>query len=100
MNGMEPRFRIDLTEIEGDGEFPCPACGMTISPDDYSGTTYNVLKVKTTSDGTVEEVYIQCGKCRSTICLVGFGTFQEPCDSDEPSTIETGFSFQTDLQTT
>jgi hypothetical protein len=97
---METMFKIDLTELEGDGEFPCPACGTTISPDDYSGITYNVLKVKTKPDGTTEEVCIQCEKCGSTIRLVGFGTLQGQSGSDEPSTIEAGLSFQADLRTT
>jgi hypothetical protein len=100
MHGMQSMFKIDLTKLEGDGEFPCPACGTTISPDDYSGITYNVLKVKMKPDGTIGEVCIQCEKCRSTICLVGFGTLQGQSGSDEPSTIEAGFSFQADLRTT
>jgi hypothetical protein len=100
MHGMETMFKIDLTKLEGDGEFPCPACGTTISPDDYSEITYNVLKVNTKPDGTIGEVYIQCGKCRNTIRLVGFGTLQGQSGSDEPSTIETGLSFQADLRTT
>jgi hypothetical protein len=76
MNEMETIFKIDLTKLDGDGEFPCPACGTTISPDDYSEITYNILRVYTKPDGTIDEVYIRCGKCKNTICLIGFGTLQ------------------------
>jgi len=27
-------YTIDLTQIEGDGSFPCPECGTVISPED------------------------------------------------------------------
>jgi len=79
---MERRFGIDLTKIEGDGEFHCPACGITISPDDYSGLTYNILDVKTKVDGRVEEVIVQCGRCGSIICLDGFDAFLDLSFSD------------------
>jgi predicted RNA-binding Zn-ribbon protein involved in translation (DUF1610 family) len=29
-------YTVDLTKIDGDGSFPCPRCGTTISPDDES----------------------------------------------------------------
>jgi len=85
---MERRFRIDLTKIEGDGEFNCPVCGITISPDDYSGLTYDILDVKTKADGTVEEVIVQCGRCGSTICLDGFDASQDLGYSDSYFGIE------------
>lgn len=69
---MERRFRIDLAEIEGEGEFLCPACGATINPDDYSGKTYNILDTETKDNRTVEEVILQCRVCGSIICLEGF----------------------------
>jgi len=85
---MERRFRIDLTKIEGDGEIYCPACGITISPDDYSGVTYSILDVKTKADGRVEEVIVQCGNCRSIICLDGFHLPEDIGCADEYSNIE------------
>jgi len=74
---MERRFRIDLTEIEGYGEFHCPSCGEVISPDDYSGVTYRILDIKKKEDGTVKEITVQCGTCRSIICLDGFNVFPD-----------------------
>jgi len=26
----------DLTKIDGDGDFPCPRCGIVISPEDFT----------------------------------------------------------------
>ena len=66
---MERRFRINLRETKGDGQFNCPTYGITISPDDYSVLTYCILDIKTKVDGRVEEVIIQCGTCGSIICL-------------------------------
>ena len=37
---------IDLTKIEGDGDFPCPTCGVTISPEDETEKVYTVIKEK------------------------------------------------------
>ena len=91
---METKFRIDLMEIEGDGEFLCPACGATISPDDYSEMTYNILDIKTKEDGTLEEVVVQCRGCQSIICLDGFALLEEVssdegfwCNSEKPLNI-------------
>jgi len=69
---MTRRFKIDLRKIEGEGEFPCPVCGELISPDDESGVTYGVVETIADEDGDVQEVTIQCRKCRSLIQLVGF----------------------------
>ena len=30
----ESEYTINLATIEGDGSFPCPKCGMAISPED------------------------------------------------------------------
>ena len=74
---MERIFKIDLTKIEGDGEFNCPYCGIRISPDDYSGFTYRILNVKMKIDGRVEEATVRCGTCGSIICLDGFGLLED-----------------------
>jgi len=36
-------FRINLNNIEGSGDFPCPSCGVIISPDDDSEKTYRII---------------------------------------------------------
>jgi predicted RNA-binding Zn-ribbon protein involved in translation (DUF1610 family) len=63
--------KVDLTKIDGKGEFPCPKCGAKISPDDQTENTYSILEPKV--KGTfLEEVLIRCNKCTRHISLVGF----------------------------
>ena len=73
---LRQAYKVDLTKIDGKGEFPCPECGAKISPDDQTENTYSILepKVKGTS---LEEVLIRCNKCTSHIILVGFALEQE-----------------------
>ena len=62
---------LDLTQIEGNGDFPCPTCGVTISPEDESEEVYIILEEKIRNDA-LEELVIQCNKCSSQIRLTGF----------------------------
>jgi len=64
-------FTIDLSKIEGDGDFPCPRCGVTISPEDETENTYTIVDTKVNGD-SLQELTIQCNKCGSKIRLVGF----------------------------
>jgi len=64
-------FTIDLSKIEGKGDFPCPSCGVVISPDDVSDSVYLILETKVSGD-SLEELIIQCNKCGSKIRLTGF----------------------------
>jgi len=64
-------FTIDLSKIEGKGDFPCPNCGVAISPDDESEKIYSIVDTKV-QGGTLEELIIQCNKCGSKIRLTGF----------------------------
>lgn len=63
---------IDLTKIEGDGDFPCPHCGAVISPDDLSESTYVIQDVKMRQGEKLEELVIKCNGCGSIIHLTGF----------------------------
>lgn len=65
-------FTIDLATIEGSGDFPCPQCGVTISPDDQTEDTYTIIDTKVNSAQNLEELTIQCVKCGSKIRLIGF----------------------------
>lgn len=67
----EKSFLIDLAEIDGDGSFKCPKCGMSISPEDESEDNYKIVDTKVKNDELVELV-INCGKCESTLRLTGF----------------------------
>ncbi|MEM3769634.1 MAG: hypothetical protein QXG76_00425 [Candidatus Bathyarchaeia archaeon] len=64
-------YTVDLTKIDGDGAFPCPRCGVIISPDDETEEVYQIVETKVKGDDLAELV-LQCNKCGSTIRLVGF----------------------------
>jgi len=64
-------FTIDLSKVEGKGDFPCPNCSVVISPDDLSDTVYTIVETKVNGD-SLEELVIQCNKCGSKIRLTGF----------------------------
>ena len=62
---------LDLTKIQGKGDFPCPSCGITISPEDETEDVYTILEEKL-KDEVLEELVIQCNKCSHQIRLTGF----------------------------
>ena len=62
---------LDLTKIQGKGDFPCPNCGITISPEDESDDVYIILEEKIRNNA-LEELLIQCNNCSSQIRLTGF----------------------------
>ena len=71
---------VDLTKIDGDGDFACPTCGVVISPEDETEDTYVIQNVKmqgsaNSPDGQLEELVIRCNKCGSTIHITGFTPF-------------------------
>jgi phage terminase large subunit GpA-like protein len=69
-------YRVDLTKIDGNGEFPCPRCGNVISPDETNEETYCILEPKINSRG-LEEVVISCNICKSHIHLTGFSLLEK-----------------------
>ena len=62
---------LDLTKIQGKGDFPCPNCGIIISPEDETEDVYTILEEKLKCD-VLEELVIHCNKCSSQIRLTGF----------------------------
>ncbi len=64
-------FTVNLAKIDGDGSFPCPKCGVVISPEDESEMFYKIVDTKVINDEIVELV-IMCNKCGSNIKLTGF----------------------------
>ncbi|TRO46700.1 hypothetical protein E2P60_04710 [Candidatus Bathyarchaeota archaeon] len=64
-------YTVNLTEIEGDGSFPCPKCETVISPEDETEQVYKIVDTKIVNDELVELV-ITCGTCGSSIKLTGF----------------------------
>lgn len=73
MVSMQPPlvYKLDLSELQGEGDFPCPCCGAIISPEDETEDVYVILDTKLSGDD-LEELEIQCNKCSSKIRLVGF----------------------------
>lgn len=67
----KPPCTVDLTKIEGDGAFPCPKCGVVISPDDDTDEVYTILETKVKND-ELAELILLCNKCRTRIKLTGF----------------------------
>jgi phage terminase large subunit GpA-like protein len=69
-------YTIDLTKIDGKGEFRCPRCGTQMSPDDETENVYTILETTTKKD-CLEKIILQCNKCGSQIHLVGFDSLDE-----------------------
>jgi len=69
-------LKVDITQIEGEGNFPCPKCGVTISPDDETETVFKIIDTKVKKHN-LEELVILCNKCESRIRLVGFLQFEK-----------------------
>ena len=65
-------FRINLNDIEGSGDFPCPSCGAIISPDDESEKTYRIIDIETYKDGSLKTLTLTCNVCHANIILEGF----------------------------
>ena len=66
--------KLDLTKIEGNGDFPCPSCGIIISPEDETEEVYTIIDEKVNGE-VLEELIIQCNTCSSRIRLIGFPDF-------------------------
>jgi RNase P subunit RPR2 len=69
-------FKVDITQVEGEGEFPCPKCGVIISPDDETETVYKILDTRVKGQ-SLEELVLLCNKCGSKIRLVGFPALEK-----------------------
>jgi DNA-directed RNA polymerase subunit RPC12/RpoP len=68
----QPRgYKVDLTKIQGEGDFSCFNCGVVISPEDETEDVYCILETKVKGE-SLEELVIQCNNCGSRIHLVGF----------------------------
>jgi len=69
-------YTIDLTKINGKGEFKCPKCGVNVSPDDETEDVYSILE-SVMRENRLKEVILQCNKCGSHIHLIGFHTLNK-----------------------
>ena len=64
-------YQVDLTKLQGEGDFPCPCCGILISPEDETEDVYSIVSTEVSGD-ELEELVIQCNRCKNKIRLVGF----------------------------
>lgn len=62
---------VNLANIEGDGSFPCPNCGSSISPDDETEDNYQIMDTKVVND-ELAELVISCGNCGCMLKITGF----------------------------
>lgn len=67
-------YVVDLTEIEGVGDFLCPKCEIRINPEDESEKTYSILKTIVNAN-RLEGLILKCNQCSSRIHLKGFLSF-------------------------
>jgi hypothetical protein len=75
-------YVLDLTKMDGNGDFPCPRCGAVISPDDCTDEAYSILETRVNSQG-LEELVIRCNKCASQLQLTGFSLLQKLSETHE-----------------
>jgi DNA-directed RNA polymerase subunit RPC12/RpoP len=64
-------YTIDLTKVKGKGEFTCPKCGTTISPDDKTENVYTIVEPVVENE-SLKKLIIKCNSCGSQIHLTGF----------------------------
>jgi hypothetical protein len=70
------KYMIDLSKIDGCGEFPCPRCRVVISPEDFTEEKYSIIEPKV-NGADLEEVELVCNICGSHIHLIGFSLLEE-----------------------
>jgi hypothetical protein len=73
---MKQKYKVDLSKIDGDGEFPCPKCKIVISPEDSTEEKYSIIEPKV-KNSHLKEVELLCNSCGSNIYLTGFALVQE-----------------------
>ncbi len=78
---MKTIYKVDLSTIVGLGDFPCPGCGSIISPNDIDEEGYTILEVRSEND-CLNELLLQCNKCRGEISVVGFDALEEQIEED------------------
>jgi hypothetical protein len=63
---------INLANVDSeDGSFACPCCGVSISPDDETEDSYEIMDTKVVDD-ELAELDIACGKCGCLVKVTGF----------------------------
>jgi hypothetical protein len=68
-------YTVDLLELNSQGDFLCPCCGASISPEDESEEVYSVLETRVRNN-VLEDVLISCNNCSNKILLTGFSALE------------------------
>lgn len=66
-----PVYVLDLTKIDGRGDFSCPKCGVNISPNVCTEEVYTIVEVKVKNQ-SLDKLKIRCNRCKSYLQLTGF----------------------------
>ncbi|UCG37342.1 MAG: hypothetical protein JSV64_03460 [Candidatus Bathyarchaeota archaeon] len=64
-------FTVDLSRIEGNGDFKCPKCSTKISPDDMTEESFTILDT-IMKKGQIDRIVLKCNACGIQINLTGF----------------------------
>lgn len=67
--------KIDLTKLNGKGDFPCSICKTKISPDDETEEIYTILEPKV-KNNKLESLLIRCNNCSNKMLLTGFSVYE------------------------
>ena len=70
-----PVYVLDLTKINGRGDFPCPKCGVNISPNVCTEEVYTIVEAKVKNQ-SLDKLKIRCNRCKSYLHLTGFSLLQ------------------------
>jgi len=71
MSEEEEIYEVDLREVRGSGDFPCPKCGSIFDPDDDSEESYRITETEI-ADGELSALTLICNNCKTKIRIVGF----------------------------
>jgi len=67
----EEIYEVDLREVRGSGDFPCPKCGNIFEPDDESEESYRITETEI-ADDELSALTLTCNNCKTKIRIVGF----------------------------
>lgn len=59
---------VNIETVDKEGDFPCPNCGATISPDDETNDIYSIIETKI-KGSILEEIIILC-RCGASLSLL------------------------------
>ncbi len=71
---------VEVGQLDGEGDFSCPICGITISPN-YETKSPRVYKIvdRKFRGQSLDKLVVRCNNCGSKIQLVGFLRFTQAC---------------------